>query len=32
MGMVVGERNKTNDLALNITREKKLSNMRRFGI
>jgi GTP-binding protein len=30
-GMVVGERNKTNDLALNITREKKLSNMRSSG-
>ena len=30
-GMVIGERNKTNDLALNITREKKLSNMRSSG-
>jgi GTP-binding protein len=29
--MVIGERNKTNDLALNITREKKLSNMRSSG-
>ena len=30
-GMVIGERNKTNDLSLNITREKKLSNMRSSG-
>jgi GTP-binding protein len=29
--MVIGERNKTNDLSLNITREKKLSNMRSSG-
>jgi GTP-binding protein len=28
MGMVVGERNKTGDLEINITKEKKLSNMR----
>jgi len=27
-GMVIGERNKTGDLELNITREKKLTNMR----
>ncbi len=31
MGMVIGERNKTGDLDLNITREKKLSNMRASG-
>ena len=28
MGMVVGERNKTSDLDINITKEKKLTNMR----
>jgi GTP-binding protein len=28
MGMIVGERNKTMDLDVNITKEKKLSNMR----
>jgi GTP-binding protein len=27
-GMIVGERNRTEDLSLNITREKKLTNMR----
>ena len=27
-GMIVGERNKTSDLTVNITKEKKLSNMR----
>ena len=31
MGMVIGERNKVGDLDLNITREKKLSNMRASG-
>jgi GTP-binding protein len=31
LGMVIGERNKTGDLDLNITREKKLSNMRASG-
>lgn len=31
MGMVIGERNKTGDLDLNITKEKKLSNMRASG-
>ena len=30
-GMIIGERNKLEDLALNITREKKLSNMRSSG-
>jgi len=30
-GMIIGERNKSNDLALNITREKKLTNMRSSG-
>jgi GTP-binding protein len=28
MGMIVGERNKTQDLNVNITKEKKLTNMR----
>ena len=28
MGMIVGERNKTGDLDINITKEKKLTNMR----
>lgn len=28
MGMIIGERNKTGDLDLNITKEKKLTNMR----
>jgi GTP-binding protein len=27
-GMIIGERNRTEDLAVNITREKKLTNMR----
>ena len=27
-GMIIGERNRTEDLTLNITREKKLTNMR----
>jgi GTP-binding protein len=31
MGMVIGERNKIGDLDLNITKEKKLSNMRASG-
>ena len=30
-GMVIGERNRQGDLALNITREKKLTNMRASG-
>ncbi|MCH7732197.1 MAG: translational GTPase TypA, partial [Candidatus Marinimicrobia bacterium] len=30
-GMIIGERNRTDDLAVNITREKKLSNMRSSG-
>jgi len=30
-GMIIGERNKSDDLALNITREKKLTNMRSSG-
>ena len=30
-GMVVGEHNRTNDLDVNITREKKLTNMRASG-
>ncbi len=30
-GMIIGERNKSDDLSLNITREKKLSNMRSSG-
>jgi GTP-binding protein len=30
-GMVIGERNKSDDLVVNITREKKLSNMRASG-
>ena len=30
-GMIVGERNRVEDLSLNITREKKLSNMRASG-
>ncbi len=30
-GMVIGERNKSEDLSVNITREKKLSNMRSSG-
>jgi len=30
-GMVLGERNKTGDLSVNITREKKLTNMRSSG-
>ncbi len=30
-GMVIGERNKSDDLVINITREKKLSNMRSSG-
>jgi GTP-binding protein len=29
--MVIGERNKTTDLQVNITKEKKLSNMRASG-
>ena len=29
--MVVGERNKSGDLSVNITREKKLTNMRSSG-
>lgn len=31
VGMVIGERNKTTDLQVNITKEKKLSNMRASG-
>lgn len=31
MGMVVGERNKTGDMDINITKEKKLTNMRASG-
>lgn len=31
MGMVIGERNKTSDLDINITKEKKLTNMRASG-
>lgn len=31
MGMVIGERNKTGDLDINITKEKKLTNMRASG-
>ena len=30
-GMIIGERNKSDDLSLNITREKKLTNMRSSG-
>ncbi len=30
-GMIIGERNRDGDLALNITREKKLTNMRAAG-
>ena len=30
-GMIIGERNKSDDLTVNITREKKLSNMRSSG-
>ena len=30
-GMIIGERNKSDDLKVNITREKKLSNMRSSG-
>ena len=30
-GMIIGERNKSDDLSINITREKKLSNMRSSG-
>ena len=30
-GMIIGERNKSDDLTLNITREKKLTNMRSSG-
>ena len=30
-GMVLGERNRTDDLTVNITREKKLTNMRSSG-
>ena len=30
-GMVIGERNRSDDLVINITREKKLSNMRSSG-
>ena len=30
-GMVIGERNKSGDLSVNITREKKLTNMRSSG-
>ena len=30
-GMIIGERNKSEDLSINITREKKLSNMRSSG-
>ena len=30
-GLIIGERNKSDDLALNITREKKLTNMRSSG-
>ena len=30
-GMIVGENNKDSDLALNVCREKKLSNMRASG-
>ena len=29
--MIIGERNKSDDLTVNITREKKLSNMRSSG-
>ncbi len=31
MGMVIGERNKSGDLDINITKEKKLTNMRAAG-
>ena len=31
VGMIIGERNKTTDLQVNITKEKKLSNMRASG-
>ncbi|MFN8414970.1 MAG: translational GTPase TypA [Cytophagaceae bacterium] len=31
MGMVIGEHNRQNDLALNVQREKKLTNMRASG-
>ncbi|MCO5250945.1 MAG: translational GTPase TypA [Candidatus Kapabacteria bacterium] len=31
IGMIIGERNKTTDLQVNITKEKKLSNMRASG-
>ena len=30
-GMIIGERNRTEDLNINITREKKLTNMRASG-
>ncbi|MBC8215712.1 MAG: translational GTPase TypA [Candidatus Marinimicrobia bacterium] len=30
-GMIIGERNRSDDLAVNITREKKLTNMRAAG-
>lgn len=30
-GMIIGERNRSDDLAVNITREKKLTNMRASG-
>ena len=30
-GMVIGERNRSEDLTVNITREKKLTNMRSAG-
>ena len=30
-GMIIGERNRTDDLTVNITREKKLTNMRSSG-
>ena len=30
-GMIIGERNRTEDLCVNITREKKLTNMRSSG-
>ena len=31
MGMIIGERNRTGDLSVNITKEKKLTNMRAAG-